>query len=172
MKMYPTFVLSRFLCTQNIASFVGRLRQSLHRKETCVRLLCPQIQRSLHLSRNQRVCRSVNLNSSKTSRKSASIAALGSEADVSADSQRTLLWQRYIYVQTSVERWEDVPGGVYLDAAYLDSAPGDKYNPAVPVVVGLHSTPGNFYDLQPVLEAFAKCGCRVVAPAFPGNDHV
>lgn len=115
------------------------------------------------------VFRQTSLHSSRTNRNSAaSIAALGAET---ADVQKTLLWQRYIYVHTSIDRWEDIPGGVYFDAAYLDSSPGDKYNPAVPLVVGLHSTPGSFYDLQPVLEAFVKAGCRVVAPAFPGLGY-
>lgn len=87
---------------------------------------------------------------------------------VEANSQSSILRQRFIFVQTSVGRWLDIPTGVFLDVAYLDSAPGDKINPSVPVVVGLHSTPGSFYDLEPVLEACAKSGCRVLAPSFPG----
>lgn len=112
-----------------------------------------------------------HLHSSKTNRKSASIAArTATEVKDLQSTQDNPLKQRYIYVQTSINRWEDVPGGVLFDVAYLDSAPGDKINPAVPLVVSLHTTPGSFYDLQPILQACIKSGCRVLAPAFPGQS--
>ena len=110
--------------------------------------------------------RSGHLQSSKTSRNSASVTA--TEVTDVQSPQNNLLKQRYIYVQTSINRWEDVPGGVLFDVAYLDSAPGDKINPAIPLVVSLHTTPGSFYDLQPILQACVKSGCRVLAPEFPG----
>lgn len=111
--------------------------------------------------------RSGHLLSSKTSRNSASVTATEAVTDVQSP-QSNQLKQRYIYVQTSINRWEDVPGGVVFDVAYLDSAPGDKINPAIPLVVSLHTTPGSFYDLQPILQACVKSGCRVLAPEFPG----
>ena len=109
------------------------------------------------------ICRSVYLSSSKTS------SNTSTEVKELQSMQSSPLRQRYIYVQTSTSRWEDIPGGVLFDVAYLDSAPGDKINPAVPLVVSLHTTPGSFYDLQPILEACVKAGCRVLAPAFPGQ---
>ncbi|KAL8614199.1 hypothetical protein ACOMHN_026416 [Nucella lapillus] len=91
------------------------------------------------------------------------------EAREIPDHQSSRLHQRYIYVHTSVNRWEDVPGGLAFDTAYLDSHPGEEVSATVPLVVSLHSTPGSFFDMQPILEAFVKSGCRVLAPAFPGT---
>ncbi|KAK7098886.1 uncharacterized protein [Littorina saxatilis] len=110
--------------------------------------------------------------SSRSGRKSASITSTAAtEAQALPHRQTSHLHQRFIYVQTSTNRWEDIPGGVIFDVAYLDSAPGEKINPSVPLVVSLHSTPGSFYDLQPILESFVKAGCRVLAPSFPGHGY-
>lgn len=105
---------------------------------------------------------------SMTARNSSSLSSETANEKKAAIIQSSLLKQRFIYVQTSVERWQDIPGGVFLDTAYLDSSPGDRFNPGEPVVVGLHSSPGSFYDLQPLLDACVKSGCRVLAPSFPG----
>ncbi|PVD33946.1 hypothetical protein C0Q70_05208 [Pomacea canaliculata] len=106
---------------------------------------------------------------SMTARNSSSLSSETANEKKAAIIQSSLLKQRFIYVQTSVERWQDIPGGVFLDTAYLDSSPGDRFNPGEPVVVGLHSSPGSFYDLQPLLDACVKSGCRVLAPSFPGH---
>ena len=85
------------------------------------------------------------------------------------DRSENVLHKRYIYVQTSGARWEDIPGGLIFDVGYLDSAPDEKINTSVPLVLFLHTTPGSAYDMQPVLETLVKAGCRVLAPGFPGN---
>lgn len=164
-KICSTFVLFH-TCRQLTKSLPRLLSQTELRH-----VHFPIETRSFCTSRQHSVQRFPYLSSSKTKRNSAPISAQGADSNDIVNAQKTLLWLRYIYVQTSIERWADIPGGVFLDAAYLDSAPGDKYNPAVPVVVGLHSTPGSFYDLQPVLETFVKSGCRVVAPSFPGHGY-
>lgn len=81
------------------------------------------------------------------------------------------LLHRYIFVKTLHNFYEDVPGGIILDTAYADSRPGDDFDPAVPVIVGLHDTPGSHQDLIPLLSTFAKLGCRTIAPTFPGNKY-
>ncbi|KAH9518793.1 hypothetical protein Btru_006284 [Bulinus truncatus] len=79
------------------------------------------------------------------------------------------LVDRYIFVQTLVNYYEDVPNGVILDTAYADSCPGKEYERHMPVVLGLHDTPGTHHDLLSILGTFAKLGCRTIAPTFP--DH-
>ncbi|GFO26811.1 hydrolase/acyltransferase-like protein [Plakobranchus ocellatus] len=81
------------------------------------------------------------------------------------------LLDRYIFVKTLVNLYEDVPDGIILDAAYADSRPGEDYDPAVPVIVGIHDTPGSHADLLPILSTFAKVGCRTIAPTFPGHGN-
>uniref|UniRef100_A0A0B6ZSU4 AB hydrolase-1 domain-containing protein n=1 Tax=Arion vulgaris TaxID=1028688 RepID=A0A0B6ZSU4_9EUPU len=81
---------------------------------------------------------------------------------------RSLL-DRYIFVKTLYNFYADVPNGIILDTAYADSRPGDDFDTSVPVVVGLHDTPGSHHDLVPLLSNFAKMGCRTIAPTFPGH---
>ena len=167
--------LSRSCCSYhyslNASSRDGRFGSIERRlpQQSCI-LKKPQT-RLFSSTASSSMNRSSLLLSSKTHRNSASITATSTaETGESQNTQTSLLRQRFIYVQTSVNRWEDVPGGVMFDTAYLDSAPGDRINPAVPLIVSLHSTPGSFYDVLPVLEACVKAGCRVLAPAFPGQD--
>ncbi|XP_055900203.1 uncharacterized protein LOC106051918 [Biomphalaria glabrata] len=81
------------------------------------------------------------------------------------------LVNRYIFVQTLDQFYEDVPDGIILDTAYADSRPGEAYDKYVPVVLGLHDTPGTHHDLLPILGTFAKLGCRTIAPTFPGHGE-
>ena len=78
------------------------------------------------------------------------------------------LLDRYIFVKTLVNFYEDVPDGIILDTAYADSRPGEEFDPAVPVIVGVHDTPGSHSELESILRTFAKVGCRTIAPTFPG----
>lgn len=82
------------------------------------------------------------------------------------------LVNRYIFVQTLDQFYEDVPDGIILDTAYADSRPGEAYDKHVPVVLGLHDTPGTHHDLLPILGTFAKLGCRTIAPTFPGTSSI
>lgn len=81
------------------------------------------------------------------------------------------LLDRYIFVKTLVNLYEDVHEGIILDTAYADSRPGEEYDPAVPVIVGVHDTPGSHADMVPILSTFAKIGCRTIAPTFPGHGN-
>ncbi|XP_076472171.1 uncharacterized protein LOC143301632 [Babylonia areolata] len=160
-------IRSPFLCLQ-------RLSDQYSNCHTNASLLSPKLsnQTQKHFfttSPQHFVNRSFLLNSPKSTRKSASVIA-PAPTELS-DIQSSPLQQRYIYVHTSVDRWEDVPGGLVFDTAYLDSMPDSSVNPAMPLVVSLHNTPGSNHDLTPVLQAFAKSGCRVLAPAFPGTGH-
>ncbi|XP_050409989.1 uncharacterized protein LOC126824705 [Patella vulgata] len=78
----------------------------------------------------------------------------------------------YIFVQSSKDRWEDVPNGIMIDLAYTDSCPEEKYiaknKGKIPIILALHDSPGSHYDLLPLLKPFMKTGCRVIAPNFPG----
>ncbi|KAK3792232.1 hypothetical protein RRG08_035987 [Elysia crispata] len=67
--------------------------------------------------------------------------------------------------------YEDVPDGIILDTAYADSRPGEEFDPAVPVIVGVHDTPGSHSELESILRTFAKVGCRTIAPTFPGHGN-
>ncbi|XP_041366493.1 uncharacterized protein LOC121381304 [Gigantopelta aegis] len=80
---------------------------------------------------------------------------------------------RYVYVQTCVNTWEDIPNGVLFDVCYADSHPDDdlKTTASLPTIVALHNTPGSHDDLIQVLESFVLMGCRVIAPNFPGFGH-
>lgn len=127
--------------------------------------------RSIKTSSSHSLKKTVHNESSKSQRHSASISATASHDPIESPGFRAdggLLRQRFIYVQTSRDRWEDVPGGILFDVAYLDSAPAGKSSSGVPLVVSLHNTPGSFQELRPILEAFVKAGCRVLSPAFPG----
>ncbi|GFR86367.1 hydrolase/acyltransferase-like protein [Elysia marginata] len=81
------------------------------------------------------------------------------------------LLDRYIFVKTLVNLYEDVKDGIILDTAYADSRPGEDYDPAVPVIVGVHDTPGSHSDVVSILSTFAKVGCRTIAPTFPGHGN-
>ncbi|XP_005103898.1 uncharacterized protein LOC101846152 [Aplysia californica] len=81
---------------------------------------------------------------------------------------RSLL-DRYVFVKTLENYYDDVPSGIILDTAYADSQPNEDFDPITPVVVGLHDTPGSHKDLAPILNTFAKLGCRTIAPTFPGH---
>ncbi|XP_059170680.1 uncharacterized protein LOC131952154 isoform X2 [Physella acuta] len=81
------------------------------------------------------------------------------------------LVDRYIFVKLLSNFYQDIPDGIILDTAYADSRPGEDFDPHVPVVLGLHDTPGTHHDLLPILGTFAKLGCRTIAPTFPGHGE-
>jgi hypothetical protein len=128
-----------------------------------------QHSRLLSFSAKRSIRQTVSVHFPKTSQSSASVSAAAVHEPRTSPSQESLLRQRYIYVQTNRDRWEEIPNGVMFDVAYLDSSPDGKTSKAVPTIVSLHSVPGSFHDLQPVLKPFVKLGCRVICPAFPGE---
>lgn len=79
------------------------------------------------------------------------------------------LHERYLFVRTCVEFWEDLPAGVAFDTAYLDTHPDAVTSQDVPVVVALHDSPGTANDLIPILQPFCNIGYRVIAVNFPGK---
>jgi len=76
---------------------------------------------------------------------------------------------RFIFSKTLTNFYEDWKEGIVLDTAYADSQPNSDWSPSIPVVLALHDTPGCHNDLTPTLNTFAKLGCRVIAPSFPGH---
>ncbi|KAL3842560.1 hypothetical protein ACJMK2_020556 [Sinanodonta woodiana] len=116
-----------------------------------------------NLNASPTVCRNIIQSSTAVRCYSTTLIKLKT-GDLSSSS----LHERYIVVLTSVGHWEDVPEGVLFDVGYLDSHPAGQYNPRQPTIVGIHDIPGTHGDLIDVLEPFAKLGCRVVIPNFPG----
>lgn len=78
------------------------------------------------------------------------------------------LLDRFVYVKTLNDFYEDVPNGIVYDTAYADSRPNEEWDSSMPVIVGLHDSPGDHSDLVSFLDFFAKVGCRAVCPTFPG----
>ena len=75
---------------------------------------------------------------------------------------------RFIFVKTLCEFYEDFQEGIILDASYTDSRPNADWDSSTPIVLALHDTPGSHQELKPLLNTFAKLGCRTIAPSFPG----
>ena len=88
--------------------------------------------------------------------------------DIDYQAYAKLLPLHYIFVKTSVDRWIDFPEGVQFDVAFVDSMPGQPYDSAVPVILGLPSCVGNPMELAKVLASFVRLGCRVIIPNMPG----
>lgn len=55
-----------------------------------------------------------------------------------------------------------------FNVGYVDSQPYSPYNPDVPIVLGLHGSPGSHKDLDSVMVPLSKRGYRTVSINFPG----
>jgi len=81
------------------------------------------------------------------------------------------LLDRFVFVKTLENFYNDWEKGLMMDVHYVDNLPATKPDARTPVVVALHDTPGYHKSLVPMLTTLAKLGCRTIAPSFPGHGH-
>ena len=170
--------LCRRITAKTLDKKIGCLRALSVSSNTCLHHCCnwlrsrPSKHKQYSVSRNQIALRR-RISSSPTlsdfwGLKNANVTYFQEGSSPPLHDGLSLL-DRYIFVKTLVNLYEDVSNGIILDTAYADSRPGEEYDPAVPVVVGIHDTPGTHSDVVSILSTFAKVGCRTIAPTFPGK---
>ncbi|XP_052798514.1 uncharacterized protein LOC128230355 [Mya arenaria] len=76
---------------------------------------------------------------------------------------------RFIYLQTSVELWEEFPEGLQYDVGYVDTGFNNEVAKKFPVILGLPSSVATHMQMEGPLLTFAKLGYRVIILNMPDS---
>ena len=71
---------------------------------------------------------------------------------------------------TNVDRWDEKPQGILVKTIFIDTC-YDKsavVKAQMPILLGVHGSPGNHNDLLPIAKSFSQKGYRIIIVNFPG----
>jgi hypothetical protein len=77
---------------------------------------------------------------------------------------------RSVEFYTNCGRWDEKPNGALVNATFIDTCydASASVKAKMPVLLGLHGSPGNHNELIAVVKPFIKEGYRIILLNFPG----